>query len=119
MLQVKTKVKESKIHGLGLFADEFIPKDTVIFKESRFTLKFSEEEIQMWAGIQKDFILTYGYLQHGVYKCSVDNDRFINHSDSPNTIDLDDFTVIAKEDIQIGEEITSNYSDFNESFKGC
>ena len=30
MLLVKTRLGASAIHGIGLFADEFIPKDTEI-----------------------------------------------------------------------------------------
>jgi hypothetical protein len=30
MLYVKTKIGPSEIEGIGLFADEFIPKDTII-----------------------------------------------------------------------------------------
>jgi len=46
MLQVKTYVKESKIHGNGLFAKEFIPKGTIIWKfDSRLDTKISEESI--------------------------------------------------------------------------
>jgi hypothetical protein len=33
MLLVKTKLGQSKIHGIGLFADELIPMGRIIFKE--------------------------------------------------------------------------------------
>ena len=32
MLLVKTRLGASAIHGIGLFADEFIPKDTVTWR---------------------------------------------------------------------------------------
>jgi uncharacterized protein len=53
-----------------------------------------------------------GYL---VYE--VDNGRFMNHSDTPNT----DFSVYgggtATRDIARGEEITCNYHEFYEGFE--
>ena len=46
MLLVKTKLDLSGIHGIGLFANEFIPKDTVIWKFNRLIdLRCSESEI--------------------------------------------------------------------------
>jgi SET domain-containing protein len=46
MVLVKTKVKESPIHGLGLFADQFIPKGTEIWRFTPgFDQKFTREQI--------------------------------------------------------------------------
>jgi len=109
MLLVKTKIKESLIHGIGLFADEFIPKGTVIFKESFLTKHFTESEYESFPELQREFIDHYCYFLGGVWRCSVDNDRFINHSDDPNTIEIDNYTTISSIDINIGDEITTNY----------
>jgi SET domain-containing protein len=109
MLLVKTKVKESSIHGIGLFADEFIPKDTVIFKESIFTKKFTDYEYRLLPELQREFINHYCYFLGGIWRCSLDNDRFMNHSQTPNTIELDELTTIASKDICIDEEITTDY----------
>ena len=43
MLYVKTKIGQSKIHGMGLFADQFIKKGTIIWKFTPgFDLKFTK-----------------------------------------------------------------------------
>ena len=110
MLLVKTKIKESKIHGIGLFADEFIPKGTIIFKESLFTKKFTTEEYEQLPVIQKDFVKHYCYFLGGIWRCSLDNDRFMNHNDTPNTVEIDDETTVALIDINVGEEILTNYN---------
>ena len=109
MLLVKTKIKESKIHGIGLFSDQFIPKGTVIFKESVFTKKFTEEEYALLPELQKEFVNHFCYFLGGIWRCSLDNDRFMNHSQTPNTTELDDVTTVASQDINIDEEITTNY----------
>lgn len=76
MLLVKTKLGKSEIHGVGLFADEFIAKGTVIFKESFFTKHFTENEYNELSEIQKNFVNHYCYFLGGVWRCSLDNDRF-------------------------------------------
>lgn len=117
MLLVKTKVKQSEIHGTGLFADEFIAKGTVIFKESIFTKYFTEDEYNALPELQKEFIAHYCYFLGGVWRCSMDNDRFTNHSDTPNTIEPDNYTTIAAVDINIGDEITTDYSSICDNLK--
>lgn len=112
MLMVKTIVKQSNIEGagLGLFADEFIPKGTMIFQEDTFSISFTEDEFEKLSKIQKDFIHTYGYIRDGIWRCSLDNDRFTNHSDNPNCDDsVTCCETFASRDIEIGEEITTNY----------
>ena len=47
MLYVKTKIRLSKVHGIGLFADENIPKGTVIWRFTPgFDLKFTDDQIK-------------------------------------------------------------------------
>jgi SET domain-containing protein len=117
MLIVKTKIKASQLHGIGLFADEFIPKGTLIFKESIFTKKFTEQEYEELPQLQQDFIKHYGYFLDGIWKLSIDNDRFMNHSYTPNTGEPDYETTISLVDINIDEEITCNY-DLIGCYKG-
>lgn len=62
MLLVKTKIGHSKIHGIGLFANEFILKDTPIWKfVPGFDLEFSEEEVSVLPTPARAFLLHYGY----------------------------------------------------------
>lgn len=116
MLKVKTILKQSEIHGIGLFADEFIPKGTLIFEEDEFTVKFNNEEVQNFTEKKVEFIKKYCYLRDDVWYCSMDNDRFTNHSNIPNTYETETFTFAAK-DIQPGEEITTNYQSICDKYE--
>src|SRR3989344_7740534 len=119
MLLVKTKIGLSKIHGIGLFADEFIPKGTVIWKYvPGFDLKFTKKEVDRLPEIAKDFIHFYDYESDtGNCVLCVDNARFTNHSKNPNMVDNEAIGVIVENtdgegasiafrDINPGEELT-------------
>lgn len=120
MLLVKTKIGPSKIHGLGVFADEFIPKGTITWKfVPGFDLKFSDEELKNFPEVTQKTIRWYRYvsLNSGCSILCSDDARFCNCSEDPNTegIDLDgtdgEGADIAIRDIHIGEEITYNCKD--------
>lgn len=120
MLRVRTKLKESKIEGAGtgLFADEFIPKDTIIWEfVSGLDVEYTEEEFQKVTGSDKEFLITYCFKFGGKYYLCVDNARFFNHSDSPNCYSSD-FSenqlgyTRALRDIEKGEELTDDYAGF-------
>jgi SET domain-containing protein len=120
MLLVKTKILPSKIHGLGLFADQLIPKGTEIW---RFTpgidLKLTREEILALPELAQICAYTYGYRskKSGLYIYSSDGARHINHSDDPNSYSEykdseEEAVTVALKDIQPGEEILDNYNSF-------
>jgi hypothetical protein len=115
-------VDKSQIHGLGLFADQFIPRGTEIWRFTPgFDLKFTKEQILSFPEILQIFIYTYAWKskKSGLYCHSVDDGRFFNHSENPNSLseyrDNEEESVnVALRDIQIGEEITDNYSSFED-----
>ena len=119
MLQVKTKLGLSKIPnaGIGLFADEFISKGTMITDvQSKFSIVFTDEEIENMPETGRNFLTWYGYrpntedyIEAGKMRVSLDNDRFMNHSEQPNCYE-NGIGTFALEDIQKGEEITTNYN---------
>lgn len=122
MLLIKANVQQSSIHGLGLFAEEFIPKGTRIWQ---FSLGLDAEidpaHFEKLSQRGKDFILFYGFhsKKSGNYHLSYDNVRFINHAEQGNvTVDtsVDDveYPLIAAKNIELGEELTQNYLDFDE-----
>ena len=87
-------VKESDIHGEGLFSTNVISKDTVLGTcETKKTEK--PNMYTLWIG-DKAFDVTCDF-------------KFINHSSEPNVVYYDDFTVVALRDIKPGEELTHNY----------
>ena len=91
----KIVIKESAIHGMGLFAKKRIKEGEVIGtikpkrarKNGPYVLWVSEDE---------------GHKVEGPLK-------YINHSNDPNACYCDDLTVIALRDIRPGDEITHDY----------
>lgn len=118
MLRVKTTVKKSTIPGagLGLFTEEFIPKDTIIWEFTpNIDRVYTEEEYNQIWGKDRDFLNTYCYKYNGKYYLCVDNGRFFNHSENPNcySSDHDENNLgytRALRDIEVGEELTDNYA---------
>lgn len=124
MLLVKTTIGPSAIHGLGIFADQFIPKGTIIWKfQSDFDQSIDPKKVELLSEPSKKQFLTYAYLNIKTqrYTLCFDDARFFNHSEQPNTLD-DALTsdkegqTIASKDIHKGEEITCNYKDFDAQF---
>lgn len=117
---VKTYIDKSTIQGIGLFAEEFIPKGTIIWKfHEGFDLRydfnwFNNKKWDFPESIRKDFEkYAFGIGDTIIYCC--DNAKFANHSNNSNTIS-NLFVQIAKQDIQIGEEITCNYKEIDDKF---
>ena len=125
MLFINTKVKQSKIHGWGVFADEFVEKGTTIWKFTPdFDLKFTKEQIEKFPEFFKKYLETYTWLskKSGMYCFASDNGRYFNHSETPNSLSAyfdeeEEVLTRAIRDIEIGEEITDNYKTFEEDFK--
>lgn len=115
MLLVKTRLASSAISGNGIFADQFIEKGTVIWDfHEKFDRCYTYEEVQSMDDERlKEFLKKYCYLENGVYILCVDDGRFMNHSDTPNTVNGNGHQTIANVDIQIGEEITCNYFEID------
>jgi len=115
MLCVKTTVKASDIAGLGLFADEEIPKGTIVWKfEPRLDLLISEDSVKSFSESAKGQFYNYAFLDksHQEYMLCGDDARFFNHSDDPNCNDEYPDLTIALRDIAKGEELTVNYKVF-------
>ncbi len=120
MLLVKTRLAPSTIHGIGLFADEFIPKGTEVWKfVPGFDLALSVDEVESLPEMAKAWIEQYGYLDLNLRRwiVCIDDARFFNHSQDPNTEEGapdDPFGVdVASRDIKAGEEITCDYRLFD------
>lgn len=125
MILVKNSIGPSKIHGIGLFADQFIPKGTPVWKfQPGFDLKFSEEQLQKLSDPAKEQCLKYCYRNKktGMYILCFDDTRFQNHSDQPTCIDQsvpedDEGIDVAARDINVGEELTMDYSKYDSDFQ--
>ena len=113
MLLVKTYLDKSTIHGLGVFAGQFIRKDTKIWRfVEGFDRFYSPKEFARLPQPARDFIKFHGYRVDGEILLTVDHDRHMNHSDEPNTY-LKSGYAIARRSIRKGEEITNDYREFD------
>jgi hypothetical protein len=115
MLLVKTYLDKSSIHGIGLFAAEFIPAGTLVWEfTEEFDQKFWKSNCDRLGGPFLKFLKTYAYVD-GDYVLCVDDARFMNHSSEPNTKNGHGENTIASRDIQIGEEITCDYKEIDDA----
>ena len=126
MLLVKTRIGPSTINGTGLFADQFIPQGSVIWKFTPgFDLRVTPEELKPLSEPARESFLKHCYVSRRSthYVLCFDNARFFNHSDHPNVLDSDspeseEGIDIAARDIYPGEELTCNYQDFDLAYIG-
>jgi len=114
MLRIPTYLAASAIPGagLGLFCRGPVPAGAVIWRFDPgldLVLTALPEE-----PVLRRFVEVYGYVPlEGPPRWVVclDDARFINHADAPNTLDIPDLTAAAR-DLAPGEEITSDYRAF-------
>jgi SET domain-containing protein len=122
MLRVKTKLGISHIPGagIGLFADEFIPKGAIIWEYHQgLDQVFEEAEFNRHSSLIRNFLITYCFRYDGKYYLCIDNARFFNHGegDAANCYsdEFDKFNMgytKAKRDIHPGEELLDDYLGF-------
>ncbi|MFN3604827.1 MAG: S-adenosylmethionine decarboxylase [Leptonema sp. (in: bacteria)] len=116
----KLHIKESFIHGKGVFASEFISKGSLI---GIFSGKiYREEEINLYEGIKNFSFPISESLYIGPKELyNVNPIFYLNHSCSPNAGIDGDIKIVALKDINVGEEITIDYATifFNENHFIC
>ena len=120
MLLIPNFVGPSAIEGVGVFAAGPIAKGTIIWTlNERFDKVLSAGDIAELGPEQRNFVERYGYphtLKPELTVLELDNGRFMNHSDQPNTQFTDPEIGWAIRDIAEGEEITANYAEFEPDF---
>ena len=117
MLLIDTYLDKSKIHGVGVFAKENAKKGEKI-KEVRteFEIEFNSENLPKMPLSLAKFIDTHSYervLGSKIFVMGIDNEKYLNHSIDPSVNDEG----IALKDIKIGDEITIDYRDFDDSIQ--
>ena len=120
MLLIRTEIRPSKIHGFGCFSLENVRKGQVIWKfDPRIDTRFEISELHTLPDAIKEFVKTYGYVEiingKKVITFCGDNAKYVNHSETPNGITSpENYELeIAGVDINIGDEITSNYCSYD------
>ncbi len=98
-------LKKGNIFGKGLFANKPFKKGEVVLK---YHLKpISEQEFTKLSKTERYFVHTHW----GVLYLYPPPERYVNHSDQPNTIqDLRSQCALALRDIKKGEQITTDAS---------
>ncbi len=125
MIKIKYKLKPSKIHGIGLFADEDIAMNRVIFESlKKFMSVWTTEEFTKLDGYIKKYIKHYGSFSaiDNLWHLNHDDIRFCNHSIRKNNIsrkDLRDksYQLVAIRHIKKGEELLQDYNEFDNTLK--
>jgi SET domain-containing protein len=116
MMLVPTYLSLSPIPhaGIGCFAQDFISAGTKIWEYTPILDRtFTQEAVEPLSLLERQFIYKYSYMLNGVLFLCVDNGRFINHSETPNTWEgKESQATYALVDIRPGEEIVSNYANF-------
>jgi hypothetical protein len=116
MLLINAKAGPSQLNGYGLIAQECIPAGTKFWKlHPGFDVIIPEDDFQHLSPTAQNSLRYYAYFcpQRKIYILSSDDDRFMNHSDTPNTQKGDDDDAYVVHDIQKGEELTCNYREYS------
>jgi SET domain-containing protein len=123
MLTKKTEVKPCK-YGLGLFAAEPIKAGDIVWMlDVRFDRVIHKHDLQQFDQLTLNYLEKYAYTdrEDRLILC-IDDGKFINHSSNENNL-LDFIHPVwgsittAKRNIDIGEELTSDYSKFDHDFE--
>ncbi len=128
MYLIKTEVRESTINGKGVFTLETTKEGDVVWKFVKgVDDKITTEEYGNLNDEDKKYIEKVGYLSPlsnmWVFPSKDDNAKYTNHSNINNltaikNIELsEEIYFIASRDINIGEELTNNYYEFDEFIK--
>lgn len=121
MLTVKTFLDRSRVHGIGLFADQFISKSSIVW-EFNPSVDFAYDE-SAWRKLRNKLsphsfysIRKYSYKEKGQYILCVDNSQFMNHSNENANIIQDEEanSMRAMRDISVGEELLCNYFEYSD-----
>jgi uncharacterized protein len=103
-------IKDSKIHGKGVFADRNFTKGEIVVRHKLKEL--SSEEYNKLPSKEKCFVGIDGKK----YLFFLPPARYVNHSCNPNT-KVKGKADVAIRNIRKGEEITNYYRDDDTTFK--
>lgn len=121
MMLVPTYVAPSKIEGVGVFAAEDVPEGQLIWELAPgLDRLIGSRELAELPPVLQAFAERYGYpYPHDpdVMIVELDNGRFMNHSDTPNTRFDDPDAGYTLRAIKAGEELTCNYAEFDPGFQ--
>lgn len=129
MFQVKVKVNKSEIDGFGVFAEEKIKNGQMVWKyDNNHDRSISISDYDNLEKSDRENLSRIAYLSptssRYIFPPEGDPAHYTNHDPVNNNLSvLTDLNVssepyfIANRDIQISEEITNNYHEFDAAIK--
>ena len=121
---VYARIMPSKIHGVGVFAIQDIPKGTKLFQEDDSELIWMRRSALKLEELPKGIRQLYDQFclikdKGETYGCPKSFNLmtvawYLNHSKTPNVGCDKDYTFFALRDIKKGEELTADYHTYNE-----
>lgn len=118
MMHIKYKLKESPIHGIGLFADEDLSEGQLIATASpKLDVNITQEEFDSLDERERQEVEYWGFWDkmNNVWHVDFDNTKFINHSEKPTVtqdIEKKEMYLVTTRKVDRGEELTQNYLEF-------
>lgn len=111
MLLVPTVVRPSPIAGFGLFAAAPIPAETTIWTfHPSVDWRLEPEQMHSFPEPLTNMLRQWCYEEpDGRFVLCGDNAKFMNHSFSPNCLDVPPEITVTSRDIETGEELTCDY----------
>ena len=111
---ILNELKQSNIHGLGVFSLENIRKGTIVYKHDKI-LDGWFDNMDYNAAITM-LIKKYCPYDSSINKFikSCDNVNWMNHSNEPNLSAPTYYVHIASRNILVGEELTVNYKEVSD-----
>lgn len=120
MMLVPTYVAPSPIEGVGVFAADPIDAGTLIWRlDPALDRLIHSRDVALLPPLFQKFADRYGYpWPHDpeVLIVELDNGRFMNHAEAPNTRFDDPDAGFTLRAVAAGEELTCNYAEFDPSF---
>lgn len=117
MFLKKIYLDKSSLDGIGLFAGEDFAKGDLVYKHSRDLQHIlTQDEFSQLDSDERRTFEHYGYEWEGKWYLDFDDIRFLNHSDNAN-LTLTDKGIVAVKNIKKGEELTQDYSEFEDEIR--
>jgi SET domain-containing protein len=114
MMMVRTELRPSPIHGLGVFLLEPVKAGGLIWRfDARIDRVYAADEIASLPAHVQAYLHVYSTFHEstGLYVLCGDNGRFFNHSETPSTVSnaISFGEDHAARDLAVGDELTSDY----------
>lgn len=120
MLLIEAELRNSEIHGIGLFCREAIAKGTKVWTfNPLFDVVLDETDLRSLPQAVRNFMRMYAYRarETGELIVNVDLSKHMNHSDNPNLVCDEHSNYYTVTDLPAGTELTCDYRVF--CVEGC